>query len=374
MPDEQITLQLGNFANYSATHFWNAQYFYTENEKESDLTRIFHYANQNYYPRTVIVDLKDNYGHATLRSPESNASISESNADINSTAWNGSLISYVQAPKQKSIYHQLWDSNEEHRVQSYLPTSQITCWDDFNYPFYHPKSIAPLPHFSISNVYEEGSALFSEGEWGNTMIESHLRFFAEACDHLTSFQIWASLDDAMSGVFSEAALLLMELYPKAEVFAHTFSFELHRNLALATSHLCESNLCHWSWQSSKSEFYAASAWPSVGIDTFLRGFFASNQSPLPKLIVPHLQSSCYSPFQPGLKCKTFHRGPPPLPSSMSQESLIYIPEQFPCAPPFPISNISQFTMSLHQAATLQALYPFLSQDLIEALEENVIHL
>jgi hypothetical protein len=71
---EIVTLQLGQRANYLATHFWNAQeaYFTYSDSEEPVVDHEIHFraglgadGAETYTPRTIIYDLKGGFG--TLR-------------------------------------------------------------------------------------------------------------------------------------------------------------------------------------------------------------------------------------------------------------------------------------------------------------------
>lgn len=68
---EIITLQLGNFSNYTATHFWNTQesYFTYGDQEKSPIDHNVHWrggigqdGSETFLPRTVIYDLKGGFG------------------------------------------------------------------------------------------------------------------------------------------------------------------------------------------------------------------------------------------------------------------------------------------------------------------------
>lgn len=68
---EVVTLQLGNLANHTATHFWNAQesYFTYGDSKPSVVDHNIHWragvghdGSDTFLPRTVIYDLSSNFG------------------------------------------------------------------------------------------------------------------------------------------------------------------------------------------------------------------------------------------------------------------------------------------------------------------------
>ena len=71
---EIVTLQIGNQANYLATHFWNAQesYFTYSGQEDSPVNHDIHFkpgvgadGSETFTPRTLIYDFKPAFG--TLR-------------------------------------------------------------------------------------------------------------------------------------------------------------------------------------------------------------------------------------------------------------------------------------------------------------------
>lgn len=103
---EIITLQLGNFSNYTATHFWNVQesYFTYGSLEESQIDHNVHWragigtdGSETFLPRTVIYDLKGGFGALRKVNPLYDPVATET-SDVNNSLW---LVTTLRGPGQQ---------------------------------------------------------------------------------------------------------------------------------------------------------------------------------------------------------------------------------------------------------------------------------
>jgi hypothetical protein len=224
---EIITLQLGQRANYLATHFWNLQesYFTYGEKEESLIDHDIHFRAgvgadgvDTFTPRTVIYDLKGGFG--SLRKYNALYEATAPSAPVTGL-WDGSTLTQQQNIIELSQYQRNLDQG--------LPTFQLKAsdvryWSDFNRLFYHPRSIVQL------NEYELGSQLMPFENWSageelyHTLDKEHdildrdLRPFAEECDQLQGLQIFSGTDDAWGGFSSKYLDDLRDEFGKTSIW------------------------------------------------------------------------------------------------------------------------------------------------------------
>ncbi|KAL1838142.1 hypothetical protein VTJ49DRAFT_2993 [Mycothermus thermophilus] len=240
---EIITIQLGQQANYLATHFWNTQesYFtYSQDQPESPVDHDIHFrpglapdGTETFMPRTLIYDLKTSFG--TLR--KINA-LYDVNDELNppQALWNGApIVHHASPPLVSSPYVASLDAG---LTPPRLTSAQVRFFSDYSRVFYHPRSVVQLPEVGLvlskassssssttattpvpssssgpsSSSSGPGMDAFSAGEelfaaldkdenhgGGGELLDRDLRPFAEEADHMQGVQVFAGMDDAWGG-------------------------------------------------------------------------------------------------------------------------------------------------------------------------------
>ncbi|KAL2271542.1 hypothetical protein VTJ83DRAFT_913 [Remersonia thermophila] len=235
---EIITIQLGQQANYLATHFWNTQesYFtYTPDQPESPVDHDIHFrpglapdGTETFMPRTLIYDLKTSFG--TLR--KINA-LYDVNDELNppQALWNGTpVVHHASPPLVPSPYVASLDAG---LTPPRLTPAQVRFFSDYSRVYYHPRSVVQLPEVGLvlskasssstaaptasssgPNPSPPGAGMdrFSAGEelfaaldkdenhgGGGELLDRDLRPFAEEADHMQGIQVFAGMDDAWGG-------------------------------------------------------------------------------------------------------------------------------------------------------------------------------
>jgi hypothetical protein len=209
---EIITLQLGQRANYLATHFWNLQesYFTYGEKEESLIDHDIHFRAgvgadgvDTFTPRTVIYDLKGGFG--SLRKYNALYEATAPSAPVTGL-WDGSTLTQQQNIIELSQYQRNLDQG--------LPTFQLKAsdvryWSDFNRLFYHPRSIVQL------NEYELGSQLMPFENWSageelyHTLDKEH---------DILDLQIFSGTDDAWGGFSSKYLDDLRDEFGKTSIW------------------------------------------------------------------------------------------------------------------------------------------------------------
>ncbi|KAF9883169.1 mtDNA inheritance, partitioning of the mitochondrial organelle [Aspergillus nanangensis] len=224
---EVVTLQLGQRANYLATHFWNLQEsYFTYNEgDEAPVDHDVHFrpgvgadGSETYTPRTVIYDLKGAFG--TLRKYNALYQLSE-DSNPGQGLWDGKEILQQQTAIPQSDYQKSLDSGLPAPT---LSTSTVRYWSDYNRLFYHPRSIVQLNDYELNSrtmPFEDwnvGEELFSDLDKEHDLLDRDVRPFAEECDQLRAIQIFTGSDDAWGGFASRYVDRLRDEYGKKSIW------------------------------------------------------------------------------------------------------------------------------------------------------------
>ncbi|KAL4809194.1 tubulin domain-containing protein [Aspergillus unguis] len=223
---EIVTLQLGQRANYLATHFWNLQesYFTYNGQEESPVDHDVHFrpgvgadGGETYTPRTLIYDLKGAFG--TLRKNNALYELTEDLAP-GQGLWDGKEIQQQLAPIPQSEYQQSLDAGTS---APQLSSETVRFWSDYNRVFYHPRSIVQLNDYELNSKimpFEDwnlGEDLFSELDKEHDLLDRDVRPFAEECDQLRALQLFTSSDDAWGGFTARYVDRLVDEYGKKAV-------------------------------------------------------------------------------------------------------------------------------------------------------------
>ncbi|KJK92322.1 hypothetical protein H633G_03791 [Metarhizium anisopliae BRIP 53284] len=190
---EIITLQLGNLANYTATHFWNAQesYFTYAGQEESLVDHNVHWraglgadGTETFLPRTVLYDLKGGFGSLRKINP-------------------------------------LYDAASDTTVAA----DSLWYWSDFSKSYFHPKSLVQLYDFELDSAirpferFDMGTELFTSLDKEQDILDRDWRPFVEECDLMQGMQVFTTIDDAWGGFASSYLEALRDEYPKSCIWA-----------------------------------------------------------------------------------------------------------------------------------------------------------
>ncbi|KAI3945991.1 hypothetical protein MKX01_024747 [Papaver californicum] len=225
---EIMTIQVGGYANFISSHFWNFQDDLLGLADEPNGNEVFRNLSldmdvlycsgethqvsiQTYTPRMLSIDLQGSLGsmssHGSLYSD-----VSPSDPSYVQT-WRGNVTRVVSEPHKKNLFMQsLYEVEQKDDPGNKVEDKDLVeslqedvqFWTDFSKVHYHPKSLYEINGLSSDanqfDNYGIGRDVFSEGSRGDEMSE-RLRFFAEECDHIQGIQF--VVDD--SGGFSSVA-------------------------------------------------------------------------------------------------------------------------------------------------------------------------
>ncbi|KAL2824129.1 tubulin domain-containing protein [Aspergillus cavernicola] len=222
---EILTIQLGQRANYLATHFWNLQEsYFTYNGEESPVDHDVHFrpgvgadGGETYTPRALIYDLKGAFG--TLRKNNALYELTEDLAP-GQGLWDGKETLQKLAPIPQSDYQKSLDQGTPAPQMS---SETVRFWSDYNRVFYHPRSIVQLNDYELNSSimpFEDwclGEELFSDLDKEHDLLDRDVRPFAEECDQLRALQIFTGSDNAWGGFAARYVDRIVDEYGKKAV-------------------------------------------------------------------------------------------------------------------------------------------------------------
>ncbi|RDA93344.1 hypothetical protein CP533_0325 [Ophiocordyceps camponoti-saundersi (nom. inval.)] len=227
---EIITLQLGNFSNYTATHFWNVQesYFtYDEDQPPSPVDHNIHWragighdGRETFLPRTVIYDLKGAFGSLRKINALYDA-VPQVDAAESLSLWSGPSTVHKQPALNPGPYQKSLDAGLE---PAQLSTSAVRHWSDFSRVYFHPRSLVQLYDYELDSTirpfdrFPMGHELFDCLAKEHDILDRDWRPFVEECDAMQGIQVVSTLDDAWGGFASTYLEALRDEYPKSSLW------------------------------------------------------------------------------------------------------------------------------------------------------------
>ncbi|RCI14121.1 hypothetical protein L249_7915 [Ophiocordyceps polyrhachis-furcata BCC 54312] len=230
---EIITLQLGNFSNYTTTHFWNAQESYFTYDDENDhqapspvdhnihwRAGVGHDGRETFLPRTVIYDLKGAFGSLRKINALYDA-IPQVDAAESLSLWSGPSTVHKQPALNPGPYQQSLDAGLE---PAQLTASTVRHWSDFSRVYFHPRSLVQLYDYELDSTirpfdrFTMGHELFDSLAKEHDILDRDWRPFVEECDAMQGIQVVATLDDAWGGFASSYLEALRDEYPKLSIW------------------------------------------------------------------------------------------------------------------------------------------------------------
>lgn len=255
---EIVTLQVGHYANFVGTHWWNIQnasFIYDPSTKPAESKEInsdvLFREGQNlmgdvtYTPRLIAFDLKGSLN--TLKQSGTLYDIQDHEEDL---MWNHDITMHKSDLPEKNEFLQDLDKNdvraaeqnsaevnmavdeaeedapsmEESGQSSQLPPADassklynlddtVKVWSDFLHPHMHPLSVHIIDAYQHNSEVEKfdmfgfGAQVYANHRDMST-IEDRLHFFAEECDNLQGFHFLVDTYDGFGGL---AAALMEEV-------------------------------------------------------------------------------------------------------------------------------------------------------------------
>ncbi|KAG4107676.1 tubulin nucleotide-binding domain-like protein [Neocallimastix lanati (nom. inval.)] len=238
---EIITLQLGSTANFVGTHFWNSlenkinriKEGNNENNSQGDVsnkdyqnisifykTGISMQKEETFSPRLLIMELKGGLNSIKNSNPFYQNAIDFNALKNDATQlWPGKIETYENDVDERSTFQKTIENpNFEYQKlfnSGYNPKSldlnenTVKSWSDFNISYYHPKTSIELSEYNVNDEttpfgsFSCGEELYTNGQYGDLLMDDNLRFFLEDCDQLQGFQIICETTSAFGGFTSK---------------------------------------------------------------------------------------------------------------------------------------------------------------------------
>nr|XP_029707926.1 protein misato [Aedes albopictus] len=245
MAREILTLQLGNYANYVGTHWWNIQeasFNYdpngTDQPSEVDHDVLYREGRTltrqtTYTPRMLLVDLK-----GTLKFMPKEGELYQANRGqlgsveeeelVGGIGWDAGKVEVIRKdPAEKCEYQRDLvqsengeDDDEEEKDYNFKDTVQD--WIDYSYSRYHPRSINMVNEYSHSkeeNLFDtitNGMELWRNYDFQDDITDK-VRQYVEECDGCQGFQTLLDCVDGFAGLGVKCLEHLQDEYGKASL-------------------------------------------------------------------------------------------------------------------------------------------------------------
>ncbi|XVF17734.1 hypothetical protein REPUB_Repub10bG0149200 [Reevesia pubescens] len=238
---EIVTIQIGGFANFIGSHFWNFQdemlglaadphgdpLFKTQSLNMDVLYRTgeTQQGTLTYTPRLLSIDFQGSLGSMSSQGTLYNEG---SNAPSEVVTWAGNVSTHASEPQKKNLFLQSLYQEEQNvplmnginggtkdSQNEIQDTDIVNCldkgvqfWTDFSKAHYHPRSLYEVNGLWMDAQEFDNYGIGRDVFTGNLRedICERLRFFVEDCDHIQGFQF--IVDD--SGGFSPVASDFLE--------------------------------------------------------------------------------------------------------------------------------------------------------------------
>ncbi|XP_075476484.1 uncharacterized protein LOC142517877 isoform X1 [Primulina tabacum] len=255
---EILTVQIGSYANFIGSHFWNFQdelLGLADNPQSDEIFKNHHFNMDVLYragetrqgifthtPRLVSVDFQGSLGCVSASGTLYNE---VPVASIDTPTWKGSITTQASEPLKKNLFLQSLDSAETDEDMDnsrgydgrnsdsqteYQDKDIVACledgvqyWTDFSKVHYHPQSLYELNGLWMDpedfNNYGIGRDAFS-GCMSGEEINERLRFFVEECDLIQGFQFIVDDSGGFSGVAGEFLENIADEYTNVPVLLY----------------------------------------------------------------------------------------------------------------------------------------------------------
>ncbi|CAI0554145.1 unnamed protein product [Linum tenue] len=241
---EIVTIQVGGFANFVGSHYWNFQdeLLGLADDPDSDPAFANHqqYLNMDvlyrtgetnkgiptYTPRLVSIDLQGSLGSLSSRGSLYNEEASSSSVV---PTWSGGVFTSTSGVHEKNLFLQsLYEEEHDKEISDRDIVESlengVQFWTDFSKTHYHPQSLYQLSGLWVDPLefdnYGIGKDVFSESSRGDEISE-RLRFFTEESDHIQGFQFIADDSGGFSALSADLLESIVDDYPSTPVVLYT---------------------------------------------------------------------------------------------------------------------------------------------------------
>jgi hypothetical protein len=238
---EIVTIQVGSYANYIGSHFWNFQdeLLGLAEDPQADLVFKNHSCDMDvlyrsgethkgvltYTPRLVSIDFQGSLGSVSSQG----TLYSEASLVPEVVTWEGNITTQASRPRTKNKFLKSLDENEPQSENHDLDVVQclednVEYWTDYSKVHYHPKSLYEInglwKDVQDFNNYGIGKEAFYENQRGEE-INERLRFFIEECGHIQGIQFTVDNTGGFSGIAGEFLENIADEYANIPVLLYS---------------------------------------------------------------------------------------------------------------------------------------------------------
>ncbi|KAI5439207.1 uncharacterized protein LOC127120350 isoform X1 [Lathyrus oleraceus] len=252
---EIVTIQVGDYANYIGSHFWNfqdeliglagdpqADSVFKNQDLNMDVlyrTGETHQGIDTYTPRLVSINMRGSLGSMSSRGTLYKE-VAPTTSDV--FTWTGSVSTQASEPREKNLFlRSLYEEESQNMVNeisgshsgspSEYEDKDITeslengvqFWTDYSKVHFHPQSLYELngvwtdvEEFDNYGIGRDSFSWASHGE----EISDRLRFFVEECDHVQGFQFVVDDSGGFSSVGAEFLENIVDEYTNTPVLLY----------------------------------------------------------------------------------------------------------------------------------------------------------
>ncbi|XP_022133260.1 protein misato homolog 1 isoform X3 [Momordica charantia] len=253
---EIVTIQVGEFANFVGSHFWNFQDELIGLAADPLGDAVFKNQHLNmdvlyrsgetqqgvltYTPRLVSVGFKGGLGSVSARGTLYN---DDAYTPSDVITWRGNVSTHNTEPLKKNLFLQSLSEEEQENSMNGKNSEQatsrieiqdkdiveclekdVTFWTDFSKVHYHPQSLYQLNGLWVDvqefDNYGIGKESFS---WSSQRedIDERLRFFVEECDHIQGFQFIVDNSGGFSAIAGDFLENVADEYSNTPVLLYS---------------------------------------------------------------------------------------------------------------------------------------------------------
>lgn len=233
MCEQSITLQLGQYANFTGTHIWNARESIRAkaNVDPSCIYRVDESkaGRRKLTPRLVMIDMKDNMAGSPVMGTEVQAPVE--------SVWGGTIQRFEQQSRGITDFQAqrkaILDSDDSGMIGggswdtgSHFKEDDISVWSDFIEPRLHDKTTFELPQWAQTTPFDNYFAGTSDDILSADVREDmfdRFRYFAEETDNLKLVTIMADIYDGFGGLTSSLLEEIRSEAPSAVISLFAFT-------------------------------------------------------------------------------------------------------------------------------------------------------
>ncbi|XP_014224508.1 protein misato [Trichogramma pretiosum] len=226
---EILTIQLGHYANFVGTHWWNIQEsnfsYDPNNPSEIDPDVFFREGRlgnkSTYTPRLLLADLKGTLGYLSEEGNINDILENPSNLPVD-LLWDENKIEKIVEPAaEKSLFVQNLDSKDTETIDASNDLeNENNKWVDYLYTRYNQRTVnvvTEYEHKSETTAFETfpcGQNLWKTDQFQNDFIE-RIRNYVEECNMMQGFQVLMDADNGFGGLSAACIEYLRDEYGKS---------------------------------------------------------------------------------------------------------------------------------------------------------------